>query len=144
MIENRNSCVHSFQMSSASFFEQLTGSVSLSMLAIASTSILALLLVYNIVCRLFYTSTTAAVIVPKQQAPKSKKNKRATTKKQQVDPKAAAKGKKNALAASSATSSSSSQSEESEDEKANLVQPSKKVVCFSYRCVRSEASLWSS
>ena len=115
-------------MSSASFFEQLTGSVSLSMLAIASASILALLLVYNIACRLFYTSTAAAVVSSKQQPPKSKKTKKATTKKQQVDPKAAAKGKKNTLAASSVSSSSSSSSDESDDEKATLVRPSKKVL----------------
>jgi len=119
-------------MSKESLFEQLTSSVSPSMLAIVSGAILALLLIVTVAGRLFFSS--------KQQANKDKKS---TTKKQQndttlVNKKKNAKSKKTVVAVPS-SSSPTTQSEESNDEKATLVTPSKKVWFslinrFKYRC----------
>jgi flagellar biosynthesis component FlhA len=97
-------------MSSVSLFEQLTSSVSLSMLAIVSGAILTLLLVYTVGCRLFFSS--------------SNKDKKSNTKKQQgndttSNKKKNSKTKKNVVTVSS--SSPNTQSEESEHEKAKVL-----------------------
>jgi hypothetical protein len=113
-------------MSSVSLFEQLTSSVSLSMLGIISAAILALLLVYSIACRLFFSSSK-----PKDISPN--KDKKSNTKKQQgsttsPNKKKNTKTKKEVVVAAAVSSSSSSTpSEESENEKAALIEPTKKV-----------------
>jgi len=110
-------------MSSVSLFEQLTSSVSLSMLGIVSGAILALLLVYTIACRLFFSSS-------KSKDTSSNKDKKSNTKQKQGSDTTSSNKKKNIKAKKNVDAISSSlpttQSEESENEKAKLVAPTKK------------------
>ncbi|CAF2451531.1 unnamed protein product [Rotaria sp. Silwood2] len=118
-------------MASASLFEQLTSSVSLSMLAIVSVAILVLLLIYTVACRIFFSTSKSKTSTSKQHSNKDKKSKESNTiKKQQGDiasnnKKKTNKIKKNVLPVSS-TSLPNTQSEESENEKTTLVESSKK------------------
>ncbi|CAF0898115.1 unnamed protein product [Rotaria sordida] len=122
-------------MSSASLFEQLTSSVSPSILVIVSVAILALLLIYTVACRIFFSSSSTSkskTSTSKQHSNKDRKSKESnTTKKQQGDitstnKKKNNKVKKNVLPVSS-TSSPDTPSEESENEKTTFVASSKKV-----------------
>jgi mannitol-specific phosphotransferase system IIBC component len=121
-------------MSSVSFLEQLTSSVSLSMVTIISAAILAFILIYTVASRLLFSSKSKSIPI-KQHLAKDKKPKESNTKKQATettpanDKKKKSKIKKNVVVVPSSSSSSSSiQSEESEDEKATLVTPPKKVI----------------
>jgi hypothetical protein len=136
-------------MSSASLFEQLTSSVSLSMLTIVSAVILSLILLTTLAFRVFSKSKKSkskSNSTSKQGSNKDKKTKEANPKKQQQQQQQTEttssnkkknnnKTKKNANAtpppppvkpSSSSTSTSTSQSEESEDEKAALTASKKK------------------
>lgn len=91
-------------MAYVSFFEQLTSSVSLSVLAIISTGILGLLLIYSIVGRLFSSSKAKNVAGKKAQVEKPAASKKKSTK------------------AKKSTPTANTQSEESENEKIKPIQ----------------------
>ncbi|CAF3627632.1 unnamed protein product [Rotaria sp. Silwood1] len=131
-------------MSSASFFEQLTSSVSISIVSIISVVTLAVIILFTVASRVFFSSSTKPSSSSKQPSNKDKKTKEVNTKKQQqqqADTTAANKKKnnnktkKNAAATpppapvktAASSSSTSSSSEESENEKVDLITPTKKT-----------------
>ena len=99
-------------MAYVSFFEQLTSSVSLSVLTVVSTGILGLLLVSSIVGRLFSAtkSKSSSALVKNVNTDRPTSNKKKHT-----------KAKKSIATVS--TSSPNTQSEESENEKVKPTAP---------------------
>ncbi|CAM4826936.1 unnamed protein product [Rotaria magnacalcarata] len=111
-------------MSSASLFEQLISTVSSSRLANISIAILAPLLIFTVVFRVFFSSSKPKASPSNQKLNKDKKVKESNTiKKQQGDTTSNNKKKNNKIKTNSLPVSSlpSVQTEESENEKAALI-----------------------
>ncbi|CAF5202184.1 unnamed protein product, partial [Rotaria magnacalcarata] len=107
-------------MSSASLFEQLISTVSSSRLANISIAILAPLLIFTVVFRVFFSSSKPKASPSNQKLNKDKKVKESNTiKKQQGDTTSNNKKKNNKIKTNSLPVSSlpSVQTEESENEK---------------------------
>ncbi|CAF2071341.1 unnamed protein product [Rotaria magnacalcarata] len=124
-------------MSSVSFFEQLTSSVSISLVSIISVATLGVILVYSIASRLLFSSSTKSSSSSKQLTNKDKKIKEANIKKQQQKADTSSttnnkknnnKAKRNITTTISSSSSSSSQSGESDNEKVNLILQKQKPI----------------
>ena len=117
-------------MSTESFAEQLTRSISFPMLTIALGTVIAFILLYAVAYRLF--SSSKSKIVSESQSTKAKNPKESHRKKQR-DITTSNKKKNNKRKKNVTTTSSSlpnTQSEESENEKLVLAEPPKKVFYF--------------